>query len=91
MEDGLYKPQRIKRFPDTRENAEKSQIWCAVPACVLIAIVKKELQIDASLYTLLLILSVSAFEKSQLSSALRTSFPMPETHFGSNQLHLFNF
>jgi transposase len=82
---------RIKRFLGTSENAVKTQIWCAVSTYVLIAIVKKELQLDASLYTLLQILSVSVFEKSQLSSALRPSFPMPETPLGSNQLNLFNF
>ena len=41
MEDGLYEPQRIKRLLETRENLEKTQIWCAVSICVLIAIVKK--------------------------------------------------
>jgi IS4 transposase len=82
---------RIKRFLGTSENAVKTQIWCAVSTYVLIAIVKKELQLDASLYTLLQILSVSVFEKSQLSRALRPSFPMPETPLGSKQLNLFNF
>jgi transposase len=82
---------RIKRFLGTSENAVKTQIWCAVSTYVLIAIVKKELQLDASLYTLLQILSVSVFEKSQLSSALRPSFQMPETPLASNQLNLFNF
>lgn len=53
---------RIKRFLGTSENAVKTQIWCAVSTYVLIAIVKKELQLDASLYTLLQILSVSVFE-----------------------------
>ena len=82
---------RIKRFLGTSENAVKTQIWCAVSTYVLIAIVKKELQLDASLYTLLQILSVSVFEKSQLSSALRPSFQMPETPLASNQLNLFIF
>ena len=53
---------RIKRFLGTSENAVKTQIWCAVYTYVLIAIVKRELQLDASLYTLLQILSVSVFE-----------------------------
>ena len=82
---------RIKRFLGTSENAVKTQIWCAVSAYVLIAIVKKELQLDASLYTLLQILSVSVFEKSQLSSALRPSLEAPEAQLGANQLNLFNF
>jgi len=55
---------RIKRFIGNSENAVKTQIWCAVSTYVLIAIVKKELQIDASLYSLLQILSVSVFEKT---------------------------
>jgi transposase len=82
---------RIKKFLGTSENAVKTQIWCAVSTYVLIAIVKKELQLDASLYTLLQILSVSVFEKTQLSSALQLSFPIPETPVGANQLNLFNF
>jgi IS4 transposase len=49
---------RIKRFLGNSENAVKTQIWCAVATYVLIAIVKKELHLDASLYTLLQILSV---------------------------------
>jgi hypothetical protein len=57
---------RIKRFLGTSENAVKTQIWCAVSTYVLIAIVKKELHLDASLYTLLQILSVSVFEKTQI-------------------------
>ena len=61
---------RIKRFLGTSENAVKTQVWCAVATYVLIAIVKKELQLDASLYTLLQILSVSIFEKMPLQQAL---------------------
>ena len=60
---------RIKRFLGTSENAVKTQIWTAIATYVLIAIVKKELRIDASLYTFLQILSVSIFEKSQLLCA----------------------
>jgi IS4 transposase len=52
---------RIKKFLGTSENAVKTHIWCAVSTNVLIAIVKKGLQLDASLYTLLQILSVSVF------------------------------
>ena len=44
---------RIKKFLGTSENAVKTQVWCAVATYVLIAIVKKELQLDASLYTCL--------------------------------------
>jgi len=82
---------RIKRFLGNSENAVKTQIWCAVSTYVLIAIVKKELQLDASLYTLLQILSVSIFEKTEISCALRLDPPAPESPLGANQLHLFNF
>src|SRR5450759_3341521 len=69
---------RIKRFIGNSENAVKTQIWCAVATYVLIAIVKKELQLDASLYTLLQILSVSVFEKTQLSQAFAGSGQITE-------------
>ena len=81
---------RIKRFLGTSENAVKTQIWCAVSTYVLIAIVKKELQLDASLYTLLQILSVSIFEKAELSCALQLDPVISETTFGANQLSLFD-
>jgi transposase len=82
---------RIKRFLGTSENAVKTQIWCAVSTYVLIAIVKKELHLDASLYTLLQILSVSVFEKTQISCALRPDAAIPETPLSCNQLNLFTF
>ena len=63
----------------------KTQIWCAVSTYVLIAIVKKELHLDASLYTCLQILSVSVFEKTEVSCALqpialRRNRPIPLTN-----------
>jgi hypothetical protein len=82
---------RIKRFLATSENAVKTQIWCAVSTYVLIAIVKKELHLEASLYTCLQILSVSIFEKTQLSCALqpdRSQITHPPI---GNQLILFDF
>jgi hypothetical protein len=80
---------RIKRFLGNTENAVKTQIWCAVATYVLIAIVKKELQLDASLYTLLQILSVSVFEKSELLCALQADHTwLPQTEI-ANQLNLF--
>jgi len=82
---------RIKRFLGTSENAVKTQIWCAVSTYVLIAIVKKELQLDASLYTLLQILSVSVFEKIQISCALRPDPSATELLPCANQLNLFEF
>jgi hypothetical protein len=80
---------RIKKFLGTSENAVKTQIWCAVSTYVLIAIVKKELQIDASLYTLLQILSVSVFEKTELSCAFQPDSSPQNTTFDDNQLNLF--
>ena len=82
---------RIKKFLGNSENAVKTQIWCAIATYVLIAIVKKELQLKTSLYTCLQILSVSVFEKTQVSCALQgddyESDPLPN----ANQLILFNF
>jgi hypothetical protein len=82
---------RIKRFIGTSENAVKTQIWCAVATYVLIAIVKKELQLDASLYTLLQILSVSVFEKTQLHQAFAGSGQLQNQTDFHNQLNLFDF
>jgi hypothetical protein len=62
---------RIKRFFGTAENAVKTQIWIAVSVYVLVAIIKKRLNLDASLYTLLQILSVTLFEKMPLQQAFR--------------------
>jgi transposase len=82
---------RIKRFLGTSENAVKTQIWCAVATYVLIAIVKKELQLDASLYTCLQILSVSVFEKTEISCALRPDRSQSDPPIADNQLLLFDF
>jgi hypothetical protein len=81
---------RIKRFLATSENAVRSQIWCAVATYVLIAIVKKELKLDASLYTCLQILSVSIFEKTEISCALQPSSNRTDPHTFANQLNLFD-
>jgi len=82
---------RIKKFLGTSENAVKTQIWCAVSTYVLIAIVKKELHLNASLYTLLQILSVSVFEKTQLQQAFAGSSDISKQDSFSNQLNLFSF
>jgi hypothetical protein len=82
---------RIKKFLGNSENAVKTQIWCAVSTYVLIAIVKKELQIDASLYTLLQILSISVFEKNELSSAFKEGELTTDSPGSANQLNLFDF
>ena len=82
---------RIKRFLGTSENAVKTQIWCAVSTYVLIAIVKKELHLDPSLYTLLQILSVSIFEKTQITCAFQPDAHQTIPTTADNQLMLFNF
>ena len=69
----------------------KTQIWCAIATYVLIAIVKKELQLKSSLYTCLQILSVSVFEKTQVSCALQTDDLQNQPPSTSNQLILFDF
>jgi hypothetical protein len=82
---------RIKHFLGNSENAVKTQIWCAISTYVLIAIVKKELHLKASLYTLLQILSVSIFEKTEISCAFQTSSDISEPTTSANQLNLFDF
>lgn len=82
---------RIKRFFGTSENAVKSQIWIAVSVYVLVAIVKKRLNLDASLYTLLQILSVTLFEKMPLQQALTTNAFIENQQNPSSQLILFDF
>ncbi len=82
---------RIKRFLGNSENAVKTQIWCAVATYVLIAIVKKQLRLDASLYTCLQILSVSVFEKTEVSCALQPDRSKFEPAIATNQLILFDF
>ena len=82
---------RIKRFLGTSENAVKAQIWAAIATYVLIAIVKKELESGASLYTFLQILSVSIFEKTPISCALGEKLDRTEEGDSANQLILFNF
>ena len=81
---------RIKRFLGTSENAVKTQIWCAVSTYVLIAIVKKELHLNASLYTLLQILSVSVFEKTLISCALQPDTTRTLATQPDKQLILFD-
>jgi hypothetical protein len=81
---------RIKRFLGTSENAVKTQIWCAIATYVLIAIVRKELQLSASLYTCLQILSVSIFERTEISCALQPGQSQTDPSPASNQLILFD-
>ncbi len=80
---------RIKRFIANSENAVRSQIWCAVATYVLIAIVNKELKLEAPLYTCLQILSVSIFEKTELSCAFPPYLHRIDQSAFANQLNLF--
>jgi len=82
---------RIKRFYGTTENAVKTQIWTAVAVYVLVAIVKKELHLEPSLYTLLQILSVTLFEKMSLQQALADNAAVPADPENPNQLSLQGF
>jgi hypothetical protein len=68
----------------------RSQIWCAIATYVLIAIVKKELKLDASLYTCLQILSVSIFEKTDISCALQPNLNRTDLPTFVNQMNLFD-
>lgn len=81
---------RIKAFYGTSENAVKSQIWIAISVYVLVAIIKKRLIIEQSLYTILQILSVSIFEKMPIYQALTNSFYEKETTTYYKQLSLFD-
>jgi len=81
---------RIKKFLGTSENAVKTQIWIAVSVYVLVAIVKKRLDLDASLYTLLQILSLTLFEKIPILQALSQAEPETELVAPGNQLNLFD-
>ena len=80
---------RIKAFYGTSENAVKTQIWIAIAVYVLVAIVKKRLHLEASLYTMLQILSVSLFEKIPLTQAFTPSRIAELENDPGNQLKLF--
>lgn len=79
---------RIKRFFGTSENAVKSQVWIAVASYVLVAIVKKRLNLDLSLHAMLQILSVTPFETTPLLQLLTDAAPTDENIGTDNQLTL---
>jgi hypothetical protein len=81
---------RIKSFYGTSENAVKTQIWIAVSVYVLVAIVRKRLGLEISLYQILQILSVMLFEKTPILQALQPSDSQNHLHDFSNQLILFD-
>jgi hypothetical protein len=80
---------RIKAFFGTSENAVKTQIWIAVSIYVLVAIVRKRLGLEASLYQILQILSVTLFEKTPILQALQQSDSAENLLHSPNQLNLF--
>jgi transposase len=82
---------RIKRFYGTSENAVKTQIWIAVSVYVLVAIVRKRLRLEVSLYTLLQVFSVTVFEKIPIQSAFFERAYRSDEAIESNQLNLFAF
>ena len=81
---------RIKAFYGTSENAVKTQIWIAVSVYVLVAIVRKRLGLEMSLYQILQILSVTLFEKTPILRALQASDFNSELDDSGNQLILFD-
>ena len=81
---------RIKAFYGTTENAVKTQIWIAISVYVLVAIMKKRMQIDLSLYTILQILSITLFEKKPILQMLTTSEYKKQITSDHIQLKLFD-
>jgi transposase len=82
---------RIKAFYGTSENAVKTQIWIAVSVYVLVAIARKRLGLEVSLYQILQILSVTIFEKVPILQAFEALDSQSELLDSSNQLILFDF
>lgn len=82
---------RIKAFYGTSENAVKTQIWIAVSVYVLVAIVRKRLGIEVSLYQLLQIFSMTLFEKTPILRALQRTDSQSDLQYCANQLNLFDF
>jgi hypothetical protein len=81
---------RIKAFYGTTENAVKTQIWIAISVYVLVAIAKKILKLDQTLYTILQILSLTLFEKTPIFHALSSINYINQDLYINNQLNLFD-
>ena len=81
---------RIKAFYGTSENAVRTQIWIAVSVYVLVAIIKKRLDLPLSLYTILQILSLTVFERMPLQQVLTDVDYTTHKHQSNNQLNLFS-
>ena len=82
---------RIKKFYGTSENAVKTQIWIAVSVYVLVAIIRKRLKLGVSLYTLMQVFSVTAFEKATIESVILQTTDSSEHVPNDNQLNLSSY
>lgn len=82
---------RIKAFYGTSENAVKTQVWIAISVYVLIAIIKKQLNLDRSLYTILQILSITLFEKTPILQVFSDVLPISNEADLKKQLDLWDF
>ena len=82
---------RIKTFFGTSENAVKTQIWIAVSVYVLVAIIRKRLKLDVSLYTLMQVFSVTVFEKASIESLILQTVDSSGPVMDYNQLNLFSY
>ena len=82
---------RIKKFFGTSENAVKTQIWIAISIYVLVTIVRKRLGLEASLYQILQILSITLFEKTPILQAFQAFDSQDDLVDCVNQLNLFDF
>jgi len=82
---------RIKAFHGTSENAAKTQIWIAVSVYVLVAIIRKRLRLDASLYTSMQVFSVTVFEKISIESVILQTVDGSGPVMDDNQLNLFSY
>jgi hypothetical protein len=81
---------RIKAFYGTSENAVKTQIWIAVSVYVTVAIIKKRMNLDISLYTMLQILSITVFNKTPLLQLFTNTSYENKITTNDNQLKLFD-
>ena len=82
---------RIKSFYGNSENAVKTQIWIAIGVYVLVAIAKKTLRIDASLYSFLQVVGLTAFEKSPILQVFQNTHSQIAPAYTANQMSLFDF
>jgi len=81
---------RIKAFYGTTPNAVKTQVWIAISVYVLVAILKKEHKLEASMYEILQVLGVMLFEKTPVKSLFANDYYNISGRSSDNQLNLFN-